>query len=367
MSAVDAAAYIWPSYTGREPRTRIFWPEGIGEWETVREAKAKFPGHLWPRKPLCGYEEEADPGVMEGQIDLAADHGVGVFCYDWYWYDGRPFLSQCLEEGFLQARNRNRMKFYLMWANHDANYLWDRRNSDVCHDTVIWRGTVHPDDFARIGELWIGRYFSQPNYYTVQGKPLIAVYDVRNLCASFGSAAAARDAMEALDRAAKKAGLPGVHFQLIYWNERATRLKDADGRESGEAVFELPFSSATHYQFVHFTDVDRTYEEVIPDVLREWDALSERLPVPYDPHVSIGWDNNARFRSLKGNILRENTPEAVEKMLRHAKEWAEAHACPLVTVNSWNEWTEGSYLLPDDLRGYGYLDAVKRVFGSQDK
>ena len=62
---MDAAAYIWPSYTGREPRTRIFWPEGIGEWETVREAKAKFPGHLWPRKPLRGYEEEADPGVME--------------------------------------------------------------------------------------------------------------------------------------------------------------------------------------------------------------------------------------------------------------------------------------------------------------
>ena len=157
MSAVDAAAYIWPSYTGREPRTRIFGPEGIGEWETVREAKAKFPGHSWPRKPLRGYEDEADPGVMEGQIDLAADHGVGVFCYDWYWYDGRPFLSQCLEEGFLQAPNRRRMKFYLMWANHDANHLWDRRNSDTFHNTVIWRGAVRDDDFEKIGEIWIGR------------------------------------------------------------------------------------------------------------------------------------------------------------------------------------------------------------------
>ena len=26
--SVDVAAYIWPAYTGKEPRTRIFRPEG---------------------------------------------------------------------------------------------------------------------------------------------------------------------------------------------------------------------------------------------------------------------------------------------------------------------------------------------------
>ena len=38
---------------------------------------------------------------------------------------------------------------------------------------------------------------------------------------------------------------------------------------------------------------------------------------------------------------------------------------PLVTVNSWNEWTETSYLEPDDVNGYGYLEAIQRVFKNE--
>jgi len=31
-------------------------------------------------------------------------------------------------------------------------------------------------------------------------------------------------------------------------------------------------------------------------------------------------------------------------------------------IKGWNKWTEVSYLDPDDLYGYGYLEAIKRVF-----
>ena len=33
----------------------------------------------------------------------------------------------------------------------------------------------------------------------------------------------------------------------------------------------------------------------------------------------------------------------------------------LITINAWNEWVEGSYLLPDMLNGFGYLQAVRNV------
>ena len=42
MRKYDIAAYVWPSYTGDELRSRMFWPKGEGEWQTVRTAEAKF-------------------------------------------------------------------------------------------------------------------------------------------------------------------------------------------------------------------------------------------------------------------------------------------------------------------------------------
>ncbi|WP_214626814.1 glycoside hydrolase family 99-like domain-containing protein [Paenibacillus agaridevorans] len=35
---------------------------------------------------------------------------------------------------------------------------------------------------------------------------------------------------------------------------------------------------------------------------------------------------------------------------------------PIVTINSWNEWTEGSYIEPDTINGMGYLEAIRTVF-----
>ena len=364
---IDVSAFIWPAYTGDEPRTRLFWPDGEGEWQTVKTADAKFDGHLWPRKPLLGYQNEADPKVMEEQIELATSHGVNVFIYDWYWFDDRPFLEQCLNDGFLKAKNTNDMKFYLMWANHDANYVWDKRNSDKVHRTVIWNGTVGKETFRKIGMRWIENYFGLENYYRIDGKPVFAIYELPNFIAGMGGLDAARAEMEWLDAEAAAHGLGGVHYQLIHRGSKAmcnVSGVDGDSAVSYDGLLEkLPFESITHYQYVHFTKISRDYPEVMEDVRAEWKRLADlKEGVKYWPHVSLGWDNNPRFWELRPSIMTANTPENIEAALRDAKAEAERTGAPMVTINSWNEWTEGSYLLPDDLYGYGYLDAVKHVF-----
>ena len=138
--------------------------------------------------------------------------------------------------------------------------------------------------------------------------------------------------------------------------------------ETGAALIEkLGFDSLTHYQFCHFANVNRDYNEIIPDVVREWDKIDKEYHIPYYPHVSVGWDNNPRWTILRASITKNNTPENFELALRKAKEYVDTHnlPAPLITINSWNEWTETSYLQPDNLYGYGYLEAVKKVFKDQ--
>jgi hypothetical protein len=364
----DVAAYIWPAYTGDELRTRMFWPEGLGEWQSVKNAVRKTPEHNWPRRPLWGYVNEADPGVMEMQINAAADHGVNVFIYDWYWYDRRPFLENCLNQGYLQARNNRRVKFYLMWANHDVNSTWDIRLSHLGEEPVIWQGAVDRAEFEILANRLIAKYFQHPNYYTIDGRPVFMIYDLNNLMQGLGGAAATRAAFDWFRARAVQAGLPGLHLQLTYWNQHTTNYSGVDTERlatTPELVTQLGFDSLTHYQFCHFADIDRDYNDIMADVVKEWARLDRDFDQPYFPHISVGWDNNPRFKEFRAGIVKNNTPENIRAALLQARAYADAHPGqpPLITINSWNEWTETSYLQPDDLYGYGYLEAIRSVFG----
>ena len=370
----DIAAYVWPAYTGDELRTRMFWPEGIGEWQSVKNAEANSLEYkpewyeTWKkRKPLWGYVNEANTDIMQLQIDCALDHCVNVFIYDWYWYDNRPFLENCLNDGFLKANNSHKMKFYIMWANHDANHGWDIRHSDEVARNVIWQGAVYRKQFEIIGRRWIDRYFTKENYYRIDGKPVVSIYSLHNFVIGLGGVKQAADALNWLRNEAMKAGLPGVHVQFIRWNGDVENLSGVDSNvmETGaELIEKLGFDSLTHYQFCHFTSIDRDYSDIIADVVKEWGEIDKEYHIPYYPHVSVGWDNNPRLKKLRPNIVKNNTPQNFELALRQAKAYVDTHdlPAPLITINSWNEWTETSYLEPDELNGYGYLEAVKRVF-----
>ena len=366
MQKYDVAAYIWPSYTGTEIRSRIFWEEGIGEWQTVRKSHEEHPERPLP---LWGFEEEADPKVMEKQIDEAVSHGVNVFIYDWYWYDRLPFLEQCLDNGFLKAANRSKMRFYIMWANHDVGLTWDRRNSDLPVDTTIWQGSQDRANFETVVHRIIDNYFSQPEYYLIDGKPVFMIYDVGNLIKGLGGIDKTCEALEWFREETKKAGFPGLELQMTFWNSMSVNLSGVDANHEGsayDAVRLLGFDSISHYQFVHFVPLwkNKSYDDMFDIVDREWAEIDKNSTAVYYPHVSVGWNNDPRFRTTERGTLTDNTPENIEKMLRKAKKYLDDHPdrARLITVNSWNEWTESSYLEPDTKYGYGYLDAIKKVF-----
>ena len=360
----DIAAYVWPAYTGDEMRSRIFWPEGIGEWETVSKARKKFPEHdIEQRKPRWGYVNEADPRVMEMEIDAAADYGVNVFIYDWYWYDRQPFLEKCLNDGYLRARNNNRVKFYIMWANHQVDYTWDLRNSDVGIENAdcLFQGTVDRAGFETVARRMIEKYFHHSSYYKIDGRPVFSIYELHNLIKGLGGVEAAADALSWFRAQVKSAGFPGLHLQAILPLLASFR---SEGKiyKLNNLLRHLGFDSGTCYNFTGVTP-SLNYEEVVKHLAAGYEQMENLAGVTFVPTVSCGWDNNPRFGELKP-LMKHNTPERFRAALAHARDYLDARPRqpPLITVNSWNEWTEGSYLQPDYLNGYGFLEAVKSVF-----
>lgn len=361
----DVAAFLYPAYASDDPRLRPFWPMGIGEWETVMTMQKRNPGHYWDRKPLWGYVNEADPAVMAMEIDQATKHGVNVFIFDWYWYDGRPFMETTLDNGFLKADNVDKMQFYLMWANHDVVNTWDTRLAGVKEDNVIWAGKVDRQEFEKICKRNIEKYFKHPQYYKIDGKPVFMIYDIPQLIAGLGGIEETADALNWFKEETKKAGFPGLDLQITMWSINMNYSGfDAGKTTNPENSFvkKLGFNSATHYQFAHFTNVNEEYTVIMDAVEKEWMRIDSSYDFVYYPHVSVGWDNSPR--TGVSAVVKNNTPENFEKALRKAKAFLDRHPKQkkLITINSWNEWTETSYLVPCNVYGYGYLEAVKHVF-----
>jgi hypothetical protein len=362
------AAYIWPSCHHDERFGNMLWPEGTGEWEVIKKGTPRFEGHYQPRLPLWGYEMDNDPKVVEKWIDVAVDHGVNVFVYDWYWYDGGPFLESALNDGFLKAKNNSKMQFYIMWANHDVKRNYWNVHKFKDDTSLLWKGAVDWENFKIIVDRVINQYFKQPNYFKIDGKPVFSIFSIENLLESFGGSV--EETCKALDyfrEKVKKAGFPDLHIQ---WNQGGGSVMSKEtATRFAQRVKDMGFNSVAMY---NMGGLNEDYLVYGSNSLKIREQLDSILDVPVFPCVSIGWDDTPRFpeKGKKDVVHYHNTPVSFAALLFKAKEYADNHPDQpkLITINAWNEWVEGSYLLPDMLNGFGYLNAVKKVFeNNKDK
>ena len=359
------AAYIWPSCHHDERFGDILWPEGTGEWEVIKKGNPRFEGHYQPRQPLWGYEMDNDPKVMEKWIDAATNHGVNIFVFDWYWYDGGPFLESTLNDGFLKANNNSKMQFYIMWANHDVKHNYWNVHKYKDDTSILWNAVVDWDNYKIIVDRVIKQYFNQPNYFKIDGCPVFSVFSVDKLLESFGGdTKEARKALDYFREEVKKAGFPGLHIQ---WNQGGGSVMSAESATNfSNRVNEMGFNSVAMYNMGGLAEDYLVYGANSIKIRAQMDSI---LNIPLFPCVSIGWDDTPRFpaKGIHDVVHYNNTPESFAALLSKAKKYAESHPeqPKLITINAWNEWVEGSYLLPDMLNGYGYLESVKKVVNGE--
>jgi hypothetical protein len=379
---ITVAAYYY-ACTHPDPRWDKNKYPGYTEWDEIKAAKPRFPGHIQPNPPVWGYQNEAKPEVMAQKIAAAADYGVNAFIFDWYYYNDGPYLEGALEEGFLHATNNARVKFALMWANHDWYDIqgYNPTNNNL---KLLYPGKVTPATWDKICDLVIARYFKHPSYWLVDGKPYFSIYEMSQFLDSFGSIENARAALDKFRGKVSAAGFSGLHVNAIVWGEpNLPGGKTPPGWP--KLCRDLALDSLTSYTWVHHGALNINTFPVSDYVwgrqkyLSFWAHAKTDYSIPYFPNAMVNWDNSPRAAAnadwskpgahVVNPVVTGNTPAAFKQSLEIIKQrlLAAPTQPKILTINAWNEWPEGSCLEPAENYGYGYLEAIKAVFGTPAK
>jgi hypothetical protein len=371
---LSVAAYYFPNYHV-DARNELVHGRGWTEWELVKAARPRFPGHRQPRLPLWGCTDEADPREMARKIDAAADGGLDAFIFDWYWYDDGPYLQRGLDEGFLGAQNNRRLKFALMWANHNWVDIHPARLGAA--PKLLYPGPVSAGTFDRITDKVVADYFTHPAYWHVGGCPYFSIYELFTLVKGLGGVGKTRAALSRFREKARAAGLPGVHLNAVVWGIQILPGEQAVGNPD-QLVRQLGFDSVGSYVWVHHVPMKdfptNDYVGIAARAQAHWQRAAREFSLPFHPNVTMGWDSSPRtcqtdeFKNAGYPFcptLANNTPENFAGALRAAREFLAPRPAGqrVLTINAWNEWTEGSYLEPDTVTGLGYLEAIRTVMG----
>jgi hypothetical protein len=327
---------------------------------------------ICPGRAVCVEQQVLGPvRVMAPCMAMDEASGIDVFLFDWYWYSGVKTMQEALEQGFLRAENRDRMKFALMWANHDRV---DQFCPDFNKERTVWMPSRHsPHDLERVVDYCIEHYFCQPNYWSVDGRLFFSVYQATRFVEELSGPLQTHKLLEKMDGRLERAHLPPMH-----WNGMVSRPEEA------ALVREAGFRSTSKYNVLATSEVgpDLTvsYEDVMVAHRKHWQKMST-APLVNLPVVTVGWDATPRCRRdipwsfpippwtnrhayPYCHLVVGNTPERFEQLLHDAAEHIEQDPRKpfAVLVNAWNEWTEGCYLLPEEWTGTARLEAIRPAF-----
>ena len=281
-------------------------------------------------EPVIGFYDEGLPETADWELKFMAEHGVDFQLYCWYSAEGsapirRTQLASAIHGGHMLAKYSDKVKLALLWEA---------------------RAGAKPNGFEGFKKYfvpyWIDHFFSDPRYMTIDGYAIMSIYGPQQLVKDFGDEAGVKKALDYLRSEVKKLGYKGLII-----------MGCADN---------LPIYKACGFDAVHAYnwgsegyDVEYTKSRI--------NANLERGNVHTVPTVSTGYNivgwTGFRFPTMKPDDMVTALTWCRDEVLpTFEKGWKQK----LVMLSTWNEYGEGTYIMPDHLNGFGYLDAVRKVF-----
>lgn len=372
---IKPIAFYLPQYHSI-PENDKAWGKGFTEWENVKNAVPLFENHNQPRIPLDNrYYNLLHDETKIWQSNLAQKYGVYGFCYYHYWFKGGKMLLEKPAEQMLQNKEIT-IPFCFSWANENWSKKWDGGNKEI----------IAEQDYGSEKD-WISHinyllpFLKDERYITYQGCPIFLIYKpelIPNL----------EKMMKIWNDVVITHGIKkicfiiqncGWYFSPFYNNDlfdfqvefepffsiiykEKNMIKLSRQKKIVKVLRKFNLEKIAERIFLRLKndkdELHRSNKLSINDYEDVWNTI---ISIPQFPKLLRGvfcdWDNTPR--SVQGRVFSGTSPDKFKDYLHKEISNIKKQACPVLFINAWNEWGEGTYLEPDIKNGYSFLEAIR--------
>ncbi len=281
-------------------------------------------------KPVLGYYDEGLPETADWEIKFMVEHGIDYALYCWYSSEQKAPIKttrfhHALVDGHFYAKYGDMEKFAVLWEA-----------ANCAHPTCVeeFKGNIVP--------YWLDYFFSDPRYMRLDNKAVISCFGVSNALNDLGGAECMKEAIEYLRNEVKKLGYDDLI--VMGCHEDPNRLK-----ELGFDAFHAYHWGGDGYKL--HNNIGNNEQRI---------AMNK---VHIVPTISVGFNNvgwgGFRRPNLSAQDMYNGLTYCIDKILPKYEKgtWKEK----TLHLSTWNEYGEGTYIMPSGLNGFGYLDAVRKA------
>ena len=352
-----------PISAASQTRARVgaFYFDGWSGPLTNRHFQGLPLGPYQDRQPLSGWQDNSICAI-EQQLAFAHNFGIDFFVFDWDFNAEVNYPGENLNSALQitqQLTNRHGMQFAILFVNGPP---FD----------------VPPPQWMTAVNEWVG-YMQDPDYVHVNGKPVFFVINVGEMRQTFETSQAVQSAFAQLRQAAIGAGLGDIYIVGGFGppNGSMGQHSLSDGfsiaKEDGyDAIgfYGYPFAPTAVNGAVPFSTLADAGHWM-------WNEATLSSPLPFIPTAMTGWDPRPwnEAEPITGDLMwYTRTPQDVAGFVDDAISWSVANpqlrpeptpTPPLVLIEAWNEFGEGSHVLPTIGEGSSYGDALAAVLNKK--
>lgn len=285
-------------------------------------------------KPVLGYYDEGTPEAADWEIKYMVEHGIDFQAVCWYptLVDGvLKGENEHLYDGYMFAEYSNMMKYALIWEASGTNPTLAEFNTKYV-------------------PYLIENYFKDGRYMVINNEVVFIVYyagGLSNLANGMGGNESLAEAFAYLEEQVRAKTGHGVLF-----------LASGIGNEADAAGLDaMGFDGNYAYNW------GRTGHDINVNKERNT-SIAAASPVYTVPTISVGF-NNIAWHGQRLPMMSASDFEAANRWA--VNEYLPGHATEawqqnFVMLSTWNEYGEGTYMMPTAEDGFGYLDAVRKVY-----